>query len=158
VRVLNPGGSVKDRIGVRMVLEAEKTGRIPAGRHADRSRLGQHRHRDGARGAVRGYPHDHHDAEKMSREKQVTLEALGAEIIRTPTEGRGTRRRAHRRREAAEGDSSNSQSSTNNNNPDQSAGGTTTDRRRNRAPVRREARRRRDDGRPGGTLTASRAR
>ena len=28
---LNPGGSVKDRIGVRMVLEAEKSGRIKAG-------------------------------------------------------------------------------------------------------------------------------
>ncbi len=44
---MNPGGSVKDRIGVRMLLEAEKSGRIKPGDTLDRADQRQHRHRPG---------------------------------------------------------------------------------------------------------------
>jgi hypothetical protein len=71
-----------------MVLEAAALGPHPSRRHADRAHQRQHRHRHGARrgGAVKGYRMIITMPEKMSREKQVVLEALGAEIIRTPTE------------------------------------------------------------------------
>jgi cystathionine beta-synthase len=83
---LNPGGSVKDRIGVRMVLEAEKSGRIHAGDTLIEPTSGNTGIGMALAAAVRGYRMIITMPEKMSREKQVTLEALGAEIIRTPTE------------------------------------------------------------------------
>ncbi len=83
---LNPGGSVKDRIGYNMVLEAQKSGRIKPGDTLIEPTSGNTGIGIALAGAVFGYRVIITLPEKMSREKQVMLEALGAEIIRTPTE------------------------------------------------------------------------
>ena len=83
---LNPGGSVKDRIGKRMVLEAAKSGRIVAGDTLIEPTSGNTGIGMAMAAAVNGYRMVITMPEKMSREKQVVLEALGAEIVRTPTE------------------------------------------------------------------------
>jgi cystathionine beta-synthase len=83
---LNPGGSVKDRIGYNMVLEAERSGRIKPGDTLIEPTSGNTGIGLALAGAVKGYRVVITMPEKMSREKQVVLEALGAQIIRTPTE------------------------------------------------------------------------
>lgn len=83
---LNPGGSVKDRIGYQMVKDAEAAGRIKPGDTLIEPTSGNAGIGIALAGAVKGYKVVITMPEKMSREKQVVLEALGAEIIRTPTE------------------------------------------------------------------------
>ena len=83
---LNPGGSIKDRIGYRMVVDAEKSGRIKRGDTLIEPTSGNTGIGIALAGAVLGYRVIITLPEKMSREKQVALAALGAEIIRTPTE------------------------------------------------------------------------
>jgi cystathionine beta-synthase/cysteine synthase A len=83
---LNPGGSVKDRIAVRMIEHAEKAGRIKPGDTLIEATSGNTGIGIALAGAVKGYQVIITMPEKMSREKQVVLEALGAKIIRTPTE------------------------------------------------------------------------
>lgn len=82
----NPGGSVKDRIAFRMVDEAEKSGRIKPGDTLIEPTSGNTGIGIALVGAVRGYNVVITMPEKMSQEKQVVLESLGATIYRTPTE------------------------------------------------------------------------
>jgi len=83
---LNPGGSVKDRIAVEMVDEAEKKGQIKPGDTLIEATSGNAGIGFALAAAVKGYKIIITMPEKMSREKEVVLEALGATIYRTPTE------------------------------------------------------------------------
>ena len=83
---LNPGGSVKDRIGYAMVESAEKSGKIKPVDTLIEPTSGNTGIGIALAGAVKGYKVIITMPEKMSHEKQVVLEALGAKIYRTPTE------------------------------------------------------------------------
>tara|TARA_B100000315_G_scaffold210472_1_gene206776 strand:+ start:4757 stop:5737 length:981 start_codon:yes stop_codon:yes gene_type:complete len=83
---LNPGGSVKDRIALRMIEEAEKASRIKPGDTLIEPTSGNTGIGMALAAAVKGYRMIITMPEKMSKEKEVVLKALGAEIVRTPTE------------------------------------------------------------------------
>ncbi len=96
---MNPGGSVKDRIGVRMLARRREERPHQAGRHADRADQRQHRHRprDGRRRPR--LPRDHHDARED--EPGEAGRARGARRRDHPHADRGRVGRArepHRRR------------------------------------------------------------
>lgn len=92
---LNPGGSVKDRIGYAMVEAAEKSGQLKPGDILIEPTSGNAGIGLALAAAVKGYQVIITMPEKMSHEKQVILEALGAKIYRTPTEVASEDPRSH---------------------------------------------------------------
>merc|ERR1712137_532401 len=82
----NAGGSVKDRIGKRMVIEGEKEGKWKPGDTLIEPTSGNTGIGLSLASAVLGYKPLITMPKKMSNEKIAVLKALGADIIRTPTE------------------------------------------------------------------------
>ncbi|XP_077323024.1 cystathionine beta-synthase-like protein [Lithobates pipiens] len=84
----NAGGSVKDRISLRMVEDAERDGVLKPGDTIIEPTSGNTGIGLALAAAVKGYRCIIVMPEKMSMEKVDVLRALGAEIVRTPTNAR----------------------------------------------------------------------
>nr|XP_033798108.1 cystathionine beta-synthase isoform X2 [Geotrypetes seraphini] len=84
----NAGGSVKDRISLRMVADAERAGILKPGHTIIEPTSGNTGIGLALAAAVKGYRCIIVMPEKMSMEKVDVLRALGAEIVRTPTSAR----------------------------------------------------------------------
>ncbi|MDL1891931.1 pyridoxal-phosphate dependent enzyme, partial [Sphingobacteriales bacterium CHB3] len=85
VETFNPGGSVKDRIGVSIIEEAEQDGRLKPGGTIVESTSGNTGMGLALVAAVKGYKTVFTLPDKMSMEKIRLLRAFGAEVIVTPT-------------------------------------------------------------------------
>jgi cysteine synthase len=81
---LNPGGSVKDRIALAIVDDAEQRGLLAPGATLVEATAGNTGVGLALVAAVRGYGLVCVMPEKMSHDKRVALAALGAQIIMTP--------------------------------------------------------------------------
>ena len=81
----NPGGSVKDRIGISMIDEAERTGALRPGGTIIEGTSGNTGIGLALVAAVRGYKMVFTITDKQSKEKVDLLKALGAEVIVCPT-------------------------------------------------------------------------
>lgn len=81
---LNPGGSVKDRIAVAIVDEAEREGRLRSGDTLVEATAGNTGIGLGIVAAVRGYRLVCVMPEKMSGDKRAALTQLGARVVITP--------------------------------------------------------------------------
>jgi cystathionine beta-synthase len=82
---LNPGGSVKDRVAVSMIDEAEKKGLLKPGGTIIEGTSGNTGVGLALVAAVRGYKVVFTITDKQSREKIDLLKAFGAEVIVCPT-------------------------------------------------------------------------
>jgi len=85
VDYMNPGGSVKDRIGVTMIDDAEKRGLLKPGGTIIEGTSGNTGMGLALVAAVRGYKMVFTITDKQSKEKVDLLKALGAEVIVCPT-------------------------------------------------------------------------
>jgi cystathionine beta-synthase len=82
---LNPGGSVKDRIGLAMIEAAEKEGKLRPGGTIVEPTSGNTGVGLAMAAALRGYRCIFVMPDKMSQEKISMLRAYGAEVVITPT-------------------------------------------------------------------------
>ena len=81
----NPGGSVKDRIGIAMIEAAEREGHLKPGGLVVEATSGNTGVGLAIAAAVKGYRCIFTMPDKMSQEKARLLRALGAEVVITPT-------------------------------------------------------------------------
>ena len=82
---LNPGGSVKDRVAIRMIDEAERAGLLEPGGTIIEGTAGNTGMGLALVAAVRGYKLIFTITDKQSREKIDLLKAFGAQVIVCPT-------------------------------------------------------------------------
>ncbi|HEX2646064.1 MAG TPA: cystathionine beta-synthase [Candidatus Dormibacteraeota bacterium] len=82
---LNPGGSVKDRIGLTMIEEAERAGQLKPGGTIIEPTSGNTGHGLAMVAAIKGYKMVFVMPDKMSAEKISLLKAYGADVVVCPT-------------------------------------------------------------------------
>ena len=82
---LNPGGSVKDRIGLSMLEDAERRGLLRPGGTVVEPTSGNTGHGLAMAAAIKGYKMIFVMPDKMSAEKIALLRAYGAEVVICPT-------------------------------------------------------------------------
>ena len=85
MEMLNPGGSVKDRIGLPMIEAAEREGLLRPGGTIIEPTSGNTGHGLAIAAALKGYRCIFVMADKQSAEKQELLRAYGAEVVLCPT-------------------------------------------------------------------------
>ncbi len=85
VEYFNPGGSVKDRIGIQIIEDAEKEGILKPGGTIVESTSGNTGVGLAIAAALRGYKTIFVMPDKMSQEKIQLLRAFGARVVITPT-------------------------------------------------------------------------
>jgi cystathionine beta-synthase len=83
---LNPGGSIKDRIGLYMIDQAEKRGELRPGGTIIEATSGNTGMGLAMVAALRGYKCIFVMADKQSKEKRSALEAFGAKVVICPTD------------------------------------------------------------------------
>lgn len=86
VEAFNPGHSIKDRMALKMVEDAEKDGRLKAGGTIIECTSGNTGMGIALAACVKGYKCIFTTTDKQSKEKADILKALGAEVIICPTD------------------------------------------------------------------------
>jgi cystathionine beta-synthase (O-acetyl-L-serine) len=82
----NPGGSIKDRLGVKLLKDAEESGVLKPGGTIIEPTAGNTGIGIALAAIGKGYNVVFVTPEKFSVEKQSLMRALGAEVVNTPTE------------------------------------------------------------------------
>ena len=90
VESFNPGGSVKDRLALAVVLDAEKSGKLKPGQTIIEATSGNTGVALAMVAAARGYPFVAIMAESFSIERRKLIRAYGGKVILTPAAARGT--------------------------------------------------------------------
>jgi cystathionine beta-synthase len=85
LETMNPGGSVKDRIGLPMIEAAERAGLLKPGGTIVEPTTGNTGHGLAIAAALKGYRCIFVMADKQSPEKQALLRAYGAQVVLCPT-------------------------------------------------------------------------
>src|SRR5262245_22968729 len=85
VEAMNPGGSVKDRVAIAMIAEAERRAWLRPGGTIIEATAGNTGVGLAMAAAVKGYRCIFVMPDKMSAEKIALLKAYGAEVVITPT-------------------------------------------------------------------------
>ncbi|UOQ92601.1 cysteine synthase family protein [Halobacillus shinanisalinarum] len=93
---MNPGGSVKDRLGLKLIEDALERGLLKPGGTIIEPTAGNTGIGVALAAIGKGFSVMFVTPEKFSQEKQVLMRALGAEVVNTPTEAgmRGSIKRA----------------------------------------------------------------
>jgi cysteine synthase A len=86
----NPGASVKDRLAIAIIEEAERTGALKPGQTVVEATSGNTGIALAMVCAARGYPFVATMVETFSIERRKIMRMLGAKVILTPAAGRGT--------------------------------------------------------------------
>jgi cysteine synthase A len=90
VEAFNPGGSVKDRLALAIVLDAERSGALKPGQTIVEATSGNTGIALAMVAAARGYPFVAVMTETFSIERRKLMRAYGAKVILTPAAERGS--------------------------------------------------------------------